>query len=39
MSEGTIFPREKCPGGDKIKGDNIYYDTGSLSDLFHTLRT
>ena len=31
MSEGTIFPREKCPGGggggDKIKGDNIYYDT------------
>ena len=27
MSEGTIFPREKCPGGDRIKGDNIYYDT------------
>ena len=27
MSEGTIFPREKCPG-DIIKGDNIYYRTG-----------
>ena len=28
MSEGTIFPREKCRG-DKIKGDNIYYDNGT----------
>ena len=28
MSEGTIFPRGKCLGG-QIKGENIYYDNGS----------
>ena len=29
MFEGTIFPREKS-FGDKIKGDNIFYDTGII---------
>ena len=36
MSEGTIFPREKVRG-DKIKGDNIFYDTGIIYIYIYTV--